>query len=100
MPQTVSLDDIGKHLVSATDFRRRTGWYLDQLSQGKSFVILRDNVPLGTVTPMQNISRAESRKADIEKIRKLAGGFHFGKSLSPDQLNEEYDKMYDEMLPR
>jgi len=100
MPQTISFDDISQHLVSITDFRRNAGRYLNQLSQGRSFVIVRDSVPIGTLIPTQNKSTKTTRQADIDTIRRLSGGFHFPKSLSPDQLNKEYDKMYDEMLPR
>lgn len=100
MPYTISPDDVHKQLISATEFRRRTGRYLDKLAQGQSFVIIRGNIPLGTLTPLPNMPSKDARRADIEKIKRLSGGFHFKKSLTPKQLNNAYDKMYDEMLLR
>ena len=100
MPQTISLDDIGQHLVSTTDFRRNAGSYLDKLAQGQSFIIIRGNTPLGTLTPLPNASTHNTRKADIEKIKRLSGGFRFKKDLTPAQLNSILDKRYEEMLPR
>lgn len=100
MPHTISLDDISQQLVSITDFRRKAGGYLDRLAQGQSFIILRDNLPLATVTPVKKLLPINTRQADIEKIKRLSGGFHFKKSLTPKELNDAYDKQYEEMLPR
>ena len=38
-------------------------------------------------------------KANLKKVEKLAGGFNLGSGLNPSQMNQNYDKMYEEMLP-
>ncbi|MBI5619730.1 hypothetical protein HY950_02095 [Candidatus Gottesmanbacteria bacterium] len=100
MPYTISLDDIHQHLVSLTDFRRNAGKYVDKLSQQGPLTILRGSKVVAHLIPPTEKKPAMSVEERIKKVRQLAGGFRFKISLTPEQLNEEYDKMYDEMLPR
>lgn len=83
-------------IVSITDFRRNAGAYVDKAIP---LTIVKGSRVVGTYTPANNASNL-TPKERVEKVKKLAGGFHFGKGLTADQMNKEYDKMYDEMLPR
>lgn len=100
MPHTILLDDIGQHLVSLTDFRRNAGKYVDKLPQQGPLTILRGSKVVAHLIPPIEKKSTMSAEERVKKVRELAGGFHFKISLSPKQLNEEYDKMYDEVLPR
>ena len=100
MPQTISLDDIGQHLISITDFRRNAGRYFKNLPQNGPYTILSGGKVMGHVIGPTTAKPMLSTEERVKKVRELAGGFKLGIDLSPEQLNEEYDKMYDEMLPR
>lgn len=58
--------------------------------------------------PLQNKAKTAKIKkqkqqaqitANFKKAEKLAGGFHLGQGLSPNEMNKQYDKMYKKMLP-
>ncbi len=100
MPHAISIDDIHKHLVSLTDFRRNAGRYVDRLPQQGPLTILRGSKVVAHLIPPTEKKPVMSMEERIKKVQELAGGFKLGISLTPKQLNEEYDKMYDEMLPR
>lgn len=100
MPYTLSLDDLSQHLVPLTDFRRNAGKYVDKLPQQGPLTILRGSKVVAHLIPPIEKKPTMSVEERIKKVRELAGGFKLGIELSPEQLNEEYDKMYDEMLPR
>lgn len=100
MPYTIPLDDIHQHLVSLTDFRRNAGKYVDRLPQQGPLTILRGSKVVAHIIPPVEKKPTMSVEERIKKVRELAGGFKLGINLTPEQLNEEYDKMYDEMLPR
>ncbi len=100
MPYTIPLDDIHQRLVSLTDFRRNAGKYVDRLLQQGPLTILRGSKIVAHVIPPTEKKPVMSVEERIKKVRGLAGGFRFKISLTPQQLNEEYDKIYDEMLPR
>ena len=87
-------------LIPLTDLRRHAGKIFNQLPQLKLFIILKDGRPVGKITPMEESLPKSSLKDDLKKIRQLAGGFRLGINLTPKQMNEDYDKMYDQMLPR
>ncbi|MEK9143823.1 MAG: hypothetical protein AAB481_04330 [Patescibacteria group bacterium] len=100
MPYTISLDDINQHLVSLTDFRRNAGRYVDTLPQRGPLTILRGSKVVAHLIPPAEKKPTLSTEERVKKVRELAGGFKLGINLSPEQLNAQYDKMYDEMLPR
>ncbi|MBI3955789.1 type II toxin-antitoxin system prevent-host-death family antitoxin [Candidatus Gottesmanbacteria bacterium] len=99
MPQTISIDDISQHLVSITDFRRNAGSYLDRIHSVGSYVLVRDGTPIVKVTPIKKADTL-STKDKLSALKRLVGGFKLGIGLTPEELNESYDRMYDEMLPR
>ncbi len=87
-------------IISITNFRRNAGNYLDQLELGNSFTIIRDSAPVAKLVPVTNQPSASTLAQDLAKIKKLAGGFKLGKGRTPKQMNQDYDRMYDQMLPR
>jgi hypothetical protein len=100
MPQIISLNEINKHFISLTDFRRNAGRYINTLAQKGPYAILRGSKVVAELTaPVQSEPKLSTAQ-QIKKVRKLAGGFSLGINLTPEQINKEYDKMYDEMLPR
>lgn len=42
--------------------------------------------------------RLNKIKSNLKKVEKLAGGFNLGLGLTPDEMNQAYDKIYEEML--
>ena len=100
MPHTIFLDDINQHLVSLTDFRRNAGRYVDKLPQHAPFTLSCGSKVVAHLIPPVGKKSTVSAEERIKKVRELAGGFKLGIHLSPEQLNAEYDEMYDEMLPR
>lgn len=82
-------------IVSITDFRRNAGAYINR---AVPLTIVKDSKIVGEFVPAKKTKK--SIDEDIKIIRRLAGGFNFGKGPTPEEMNEEYDKMYDEMLPR
>ncbi|MBI5614051.1 hypothetical protein HY947_03955 [Candidatus Gottesmanbacteria bacterium] len=100
MPQTISLNDMNKHFISLTDFRRNAGSYIDTLAQKGPYAILRGSrVVAQLIAPIESEPELSTEER-IKKVRELSGGFKLSINLTPKQLNEEYDKIYDEMLPR
>lgn len=83
-------------LVSITDFRRNAGAYI---RMAKPLRIIKDSQEIGTYTPSfpANDLTIEEK---LKKLQQIAGGFSFKTKMTPKQLNDDYDKMYDEMLPR
>lgn len=100
MPHTIPFNDISKHLVSLTDFRRNAGRYVDKLPQEGPLTILRGSKVVAHLIPPVETKPILSAEERVKKVRELAGGFRYKIELTPEQLNESYDKMYDEMLPR
>lgn len=41
----------------------------------------------------------EKIKANLMQVKKLTGGFNLGPGLTPKEMNQAYDKMYEKMLP-
>lgn len=99
MPHTISLDDIGQHLVSVTDFRRNAGSYLDRIHAVGSYVLVRDGIPLVKMVPIEK-NDTMSTEEKLRKLKRLTGGFRFKKSLSPKRFNKLLDDRYAQMLPR
>lgn len=85
-------------IVSITDFRRNAGAYIDKLAYAGPFIIIRDGKVVGQLSSAQNQKLPMTRAERIEKVKKLAGGFKLNIQLTADQMNKEYDKMYEEML--
>lgn len=101
MNQTITFDDFSQNLVSITDLRRNAGSIFDRLPQTGTLTVLRDGKVAGLlVAPIIKKSPKTTLQEDLKKIRQLAGGLKFKIDLTPEQLNEEYDKQYEEMLPR
>ena len=100
MNQIISLDQINQQLVAITDFRRNAGSYINKLNSLGSFFLTKDGKPVAQVTAVPKQRTKKQINDDIKKIRKLAGGFSLKVHMTPDELNADYDKMYDEMLPR
>lgn len=101
MNQTVTFTDVSQNLVSITELRRNAGSIFDRLPQIGTLTVLRNGKVAGHVIPPAKFKQTKANlKQDLEKIRRLAGGFPFKTNLTADQLNELYDQQYQEMLPR
>lgn len=82
-------------IVSITDFRRNAGAYIDR---AVPITIVKDSRIVGEFVPASKSK--SSVKDDLKKLDQIAGSLHLGIHMTPDELNKDYDKMYDEMLPR
>ncbi len=97
---TISIDDISKHLLTMTELRRRPGEIFRRLSEVGTYFLSKDGRLIAKIIPLQNsLSVAANKKASVTKLYSLAGGFRSKKSLSPSKLNKLYDQQYGEMLP-
>lgn len=93
---TKVMDLTQAQLVSITDFRRNAGAYI---RMAKPLRIIKDSREIGTYTPSFSTSSLTAYER-VKKVQELAGKLNLGIGLTADQMNEDYDKMYDEMLPR
>ena len=91
--------------VSTKQLREDMSSVKARLARGETLVWLDRSKVLAEIHPHKKEPQAKARVSSDEKLiqmRKLAGGFNFGskKSLSPDELNELFEKSYDDVLPR
>ncbi len=87
---------MNQKIVSITDFRRNAGALINE---SIPLTIVKDSRVVGTYIPANN-STSLSPEERVKKTKQLSGGFNFGPGLKADQMNQDYDKIYDEMLPR
>jgi antitoxin (DNA-binding transcriptional repressor) of toxin-antitoxin stability system len=96
---TITIDDISRHLLTMTELRRRPGEVLRRLPEVGTYFLSKDGRLIAQIIPLQGASDVSTnKKAAVAKLYSLAGGFRSKKSLSPSQLNKFYDQQYEEML--
>ena len=83
-------------IVSITDFRRNAGAYI---AKAIPLTIVKDSRVVGNYMPIDG-SKILTTGQKIDKLNKLSGGLSLGKDLTAKKMNSDYDKVYDEMLPR
>lgn len=96
--QPFDVSQITQRLLSATMLRRNTGQVLDKLAQSGGVIITKDGRPVAELTAISP-DRLLASSQRVDKIKTLLGGFSLGIKQTPKQLNKDYDKVYDEMLP-
>ncbi len=97
---TISIDDISKHLLTMTELRKRPGEVFRRLSEVGTYFLSKDGRLIAQIIPLHNALHVSAdKKAAVAKLNSLAGGFRSKKSLSPSKLNKLYDQQYEEMLP-
>ena len=79
--------------------RRNTGQVLDKLPQYGNIIITKDGRPVAELVAISP-DRLLTSSQRVDKVKTLLGGFKLGIKLTPEQLNKDYDEIYDEMLPR
>lgn len=85
-----------QNLLPLTVFRRNVGSFVKKLPQTGSLILTKGGTPVAQVVP---IVQTDSVEKKLAKLKTLLGGFHLG-NPTPEELNNSYDQMYDEMLPR
>lgn len=99
MNNVFSLDDFTSRLMPLTYFRRNAGEVMARLSVEGTIFITKGGKPIAKLSVVKvNTSFGVEKK--IKKLKKLSGGFHLGKDLTPDKMNKLLDRRYEEMLPR
>ncbi len=100
--QTISdIDDLTERLIPLTFFRRNAGEVLAKLQEMGELVVTRDGKPIARLSSIQDTTRQKKNiEADLEKLKRFAGGLHLGIKMSPKQLNKLIEKSYEKMLPR
>ena len=86
-------------VVSTKQLREDFSSVLELLALGQDVTLTYRNRKIAKIKPFKRRKRSVSGEEAAAKIRKLAGGYRLTRHLSPDELNKDYDKMYDEMLP-
>lgn len=97
--QTLNVSQITQRLLPATMLRRNIGQVLDKLSQFGNIIITKDGRPVAELVAISP-DRLLTSSQRVDKAKTLLGGYKLGIKLTPAQLNQDYDKTYDEMLPR
>ena len=87
-------------LLPITYLHHNVGKVFDDLAKIGGYAVMRDSEVIGKILPVAGKTKMLTKEERVAKVRALAGGFHLGKGLSPQQMNKEYDKIYDKMLPR
>lgn len=89
------------NIISVKQLRENFGALKSELEQGKSFLLMYRSQPLAELKPVKQKKFPASKaqiKRNIEKVRKLAGGFHLGKDLTPEKINQINDEKYERLL--
>ncbi|MBI3558901.1 hypothetical protein HY085_00735, partial [Candidatus Gottesmanbacteria bacterium] len=83
---TININDLSKHLLTMTELRRRPGEVFQKLPQIGMYIVWKNGEEIGRIFPPEEKQEVDIKK-NLEKLEKLVGGFHFGKGLTPSQLN-------------
>ncbi len=90
--------------ISVRQFRQNFPELKERLEDGHSFTLMYRATPLADIitrsSPRKslNVSREERIRQNIAKVKKLAGGIHFKRRLTPERISKLLDKRYEEML--
>lgn len=97
--QPLDTNQITQRILPATMLRRNIGRILDQLPQSGNMIITKDGRPVAELTAISP-DKLLTFSQRVDKVKTLLGGFKLGILQTPEQLTKDYDKTYDEMLPR
>ncbi len=90
------------NIISVKQLRENFGALKAELEAGESFLLMYRSQPLAELKPVKQTTLASSKKKiqrKLRQIRKIAGGLHLGKDLTPEKINELNDQIYDQLLP-
>ena len=86
--------------ISTKELREDFSKLLMAVEAGQTLDLTYRSKRIIRLKPIKVAKKKMSKEEAVKLVRKLAGGnYKFKRHLSPDELNREYDKMYDEMLP-
>lgn len=94
-----SLDDLIDRLLPLTYFRRNAGKVMAKLPMVGTFILTKDGKPVAKLSAVEPKFSKEKVEENLIKLRRLAGGFHLGKDLTPSKINKIIKKSYAKNLP-
>jgi len=85
--------------ISVTELREDFNRLKEGIEKGLSYILIYRSRPLAEIKPIEKAEESEEEKKEriqrnIQKAKKLAGGFKLGKGLSPKEMNKLYDQSY------
>lgn len=96
------------NIISMKQLRENFGALKADLEAGESFLLMYRSQPLAKLQPitqkklkkLESSAAREARiKRNIAKVKRLAGGLHLGKDLTPEKINQINDAQYERLLP-
>ncbi len=87
-------------LLSITELHRNVGKIFDELPKVGGYTVVRDSKAIAQIIPMKTAPKAQTMAEKLALVDKLSGGLRLKKDRSPEEMNRDYDKIYDKMLPR
>lgn len=91
------------NMVSTKQLRENFWEIKEGIERGLSYILIYRSQPLAKITPIEKKGPLYSRKADnkateakLRQVEKLAGGFKFGKGLTPEEINRVIEKQYED----
>lgn len=96
---------MGINIISVKQLRENFNKVKEGVKKGQRFLLIYRSQPLAEIKPVTKKRKSRSKKEEsieskLEKVRKLAGGFNFGKGLTPKQINQLIDNQYDEEVKK
>jgi len=88
MKTLVNIEELTKHLIPLTYFRRNAGEILAKLEKMGTFILTKDGKPIAKLSTLRNeTSKEENQQNEFEKVKKVVGGFHFGR-ITPKKIKK------------
>jgi hypothetical protein len=90
-------------MISTKQLRENFEMVKQGIEEGLSFILIYRSQPLAEIRPIEKKETQFSSKVDeriietqLKQVEKLAGGFKFGKDLTPEEINDVIEKQYEE----
>lgn len=87
-------------LLPITRLHHNVGKVFDELAKTGGYAVVRDSEVVGRILPPVGVKKTETIEEMLAKVDKLAGGLKLKRDRSPEEMNKDYDKIYDKVLPR
>lgn len=97
MKQLIDIEELTERLFPLTYFRRNAGQIIEKLEKVGTIILTKDGRPVAKLSSLE-VKKEFSKREKLEKLKKIAGGYHFGK-ITPRQIKKIIMKQYEQVLP-
>lgn len=86
------------NIISVKQLRENFKLVKETVNQGESLLLIYRSQPLAEIRPLKKreveLDKEGRREKNLQKVKKLAGGFRLGKGFSPQEMNKLYNRSY------